>query len=173
MDCSLIEMQAQSIDSSPENSSDSDDFYSGAAKRFKLAKAAKFTTGKVELIDSKPKGKSRKRSPSPTVMSDSSDEEIFRDVNCVTDVDIEEDNASDQETNSYQPQVETLEDVEDLIHVSPESSCYTVVDDKRAQSSSSAYVVEDEDIEEADPLAFQSLNESVNLLLKTIFHCSN
>ena len=158
-------MQAQSIDSSG-SSSDSDDFYSGAAKRFKKTKAAKFTAGKVELINSMPNGKlsSKKRSPSPANdATDSSEEDLFREIGDAN-TDVEEEEDLDQEMNHHTQQVETLEDVEGMFHVSPENSCHTVDDRRTSSSAASAYVVDDDDeIEEADPLAFQSLNDSVSI----------
>lgn len=152
----------QVLDDSSSDSDGCSNYYSGAAKRFKQCKEKDFRTGQVKLInkakDAAPVSGAGKKSPSPVEVSDSSDEEIFRDVNC-TEVETEDELEDIEQVN--QKQVETLEDVEEFIHLSPDDDVPCHIEDRRNQSSSSIHMVEDEDDIEKDPLDFTSLNESV------------
>jgi len=157
-------MQSTNSNNQLDSSSDSDDFYSGAANRFKQIKDQKFRTGQVKLIgkqDVKSSSK-RRRSPSP-VDIDSSDEEIFKDVN-TEDVETEDEENDDEEVCHQNKHVETLDDVEDLLKISPDDdlSCHAI-SGKRTQSSCSipTYENDHDEIEESDSLAFDSINDSV------------
>ena len=168
-------MQSTNSNNQLDSSSDSDDFYSGAANRFKQIKDQKFRTGQVKLIgkqDVKSSSK-RRRSPSP-VDIDSSDEEIFKDVN-TEDVETEDEENDDEEVCHQNKHVETLDDVEDLLKISPDDdlSCHAI-SGKRTQSSCSipTYENDHDEIEESDSLAFDSINDSV-IIYYTYFFSLN
>ncbi|KAI9561806.1 hypothetical protein GHT06_012767 [Daphnia sinensis] len=145
-------------DRSDSDYSDEDfsDFYSGAAKRYKKEKQAVCPTGEVRLVNQKEeKLTTAERNVSTTPaheIDDSSDEELFRDPN------IETQEVSLDESEIFQPQkqVETLEDIEQYINVTPDVS---FSEERKVYSSASVQAVDEMEFEE-DPLYCTPLNDS-------------
>lgn len=146
-------------DRSDSECSDEDfsDFYSGAAKRYKKEKQAVCPTGEVWLINKKDEKYSTAErntsSPPAQEINDSSDEELFRDPNNEThEVDLDE-----SDIVQPQKQVETLEDIEQYISVTPEIS-----EERKVYSSTSVQALDEVEYEE-DPLYCSPLNDSVRI----------
>lgn len=151
------------LDHSESNSSSEEEFsnfYSGAAKRFKLEKQAVFQPGIVQLVK-KPDGKHSKSSlnssPAPVTQVDSSDEEIYRDVD--TECDGKDNGLNETDVVGHGKQVETLEDVEEYINICPDSPV-NIVEERTHSSSTSIHLIDENDVEE-DPLYCAPLNDSV------------
>jgi hypothetical protein len=143
-------------------------FYSGAAKRYKKEKQAFFPTGEVRLVNKKDdiiSTSARNVSPTPVQqIDDSSDEELFRDPNKETpEIDLDE---TEAHTHTH-IQVETLEDVEEYINISPEVS---LLEERKVYSSASIQPVDDDEYEE-DPLFCAPINDSVRIQVFIFFIC--
>lgn len=138
---------------------DFSDFYSGAAKRYKKEKQAVCPTGEVRLVNQKEeKQPTTERNTSTTPVheiDDSSDEELFRDPNTET----HEVSLDESEIIRPQKQVETLEDIEQFINVTPEVS---FSEERKIYSSASVQAVDEIEFEE-DPLYCTPLNDSVRV----------
>lgn len=154
----------QDDNSSPSSSNSDDDFnfYSGAAKRFKKQKEVVCKTGKVKLVN-KPTDKfshspAGSKSPKhPTHDIDSSDEEIFKEMDSINDT--KGDDLDDSVVVSNN-QVERFEDIEQYINVSQDIS---VSPTEVRRTHSAASVQEDEvEPEEEDPLYCAPLNDTVS-----------
>ncbi len=137
--------------------------YSGACKRFKKEKQAVCSTGKPHLAnktETKTSTSAGNVSPTPVQQIDeSSDEEVLRVPNReIQEVDLDETEAH-EETDR---QVETLEDIEDCINISPEVS---FSEDLKASCELSEVpaAIQDEIECEEDPLYCASLNDSVRI----------
>ncbi|XP_057376331.1 NFATC2-interacting protein-like [Daphnia carinata] len=145
-------------DRSESDYSDEDfsDFYSGAAKRYKKEKQAVCPTGEVRLVNQKEKKQStaeKNVSPTPAhEIDDSSDEELFRDPNTET----HEVSLDESEIIQPQKQVETLEDIEQYINVTPDVS---FSEERKVYSSASVQAIDEIEFEE-DPLYCTPLNDS-------------
>ncbi|KAK4003231.1 hypothetical protein OUZ56_005010 [Daphnia magna] len=135
---------------------DFSDFYSGAAKRYKKEKQAVCPTGEVRLVNQKEeKQPTTERNTSTTPVheiDESSDEELFRDPNTET----HEVSLDESEIIQPQKQVETLEDIEQFINVTPEVS---FSEERKIYSSASVQAVDEIEFEE-DPLYCTPLNDS-------------
>ena len=109
-------------ESSDSSSSDDCNYYSGQAKRFKLAKQALFPSGMVKLVDNpKPSQSQEPESTGLCYDSDSSSEIIFQNIQRK-----QTENETERDLNESQvstrKQVETLEDIEEYIDLSPDIS---------------------------------------------------
>lgn len=148
-------------DSSEEGGSN---FYSGAASRFKQTKNSAFPSGVVKIVD-KPINKSessKKRTRSPDLDSDSSDEDIFRDLNLSRKAEEDDDDADESQDFKNLKQVETLQDVEEHICISPDrESPYCVNILESNENYSSPCDIQEVEEEEDDPLLCTSINDSV------------
>lgn len=143
------------------NSSDEDfaNFYSGAAKRFKTQKQAVFTNGVVKLVKKSGDTSDRKIGLSTQNFDgDSSDEEIFREVDLKKD-DCTPDDCDDSKLGNFHTEV--LEEVEECENFSPDISMNYVEERKVHSSPSSPILVEEEFSNNEDPLFCDSLNDSV------------
>lgn len=134
--------------------------YSGACKRFKKEKQAVCSTGKPHLANKKETKiftSAGNVSPTPVQQIDeSSDEEVLRVPNReIQEVDLDEPEVHEE----TERQVETLEDIEDCINISPEVS---FSEDLTARKLSKVPAAIQDEIEcEEDPLYCASLNDSV------------
>ena len=148
-------------DSSDEGGSN---FYSSLASRFKQTKNSAFPSGVVKMVD-KPINKldsSKKRARSPDLDSDSSDEDIFRDLNLSRKAEEDDDDADESQDYKNLKQVETLNDVEEHICISPDHEPYSVsIPEKRENHSSSSCDIQEVEDEDDDPLLCASINDSV------------
>jgi len=132
-------------DSSDSSSSDDCNYYSGQAKRFKLTKQALFPSGMVKLMDN-PKSSQSQQSESTGVNydSDSSSEIIFEDIK-KKQTRIESGQDLDESQVSVIKQVETLDDLEEYIDLSPDISLAQVEDASSPEGRSSIPTIDVED----------------------------
>ena len=146
-------------DSSDSSSSDDCNLYSGQAKRFKLTKQALFPTGMVKLVDNPKSSQSQQsQSTGPNYDSDSSSENIFQNIKNKQAGDGNEQDLDESQV-SISKQVETLEDLEDYIDLSPDISQSEGenTNSPKRKSPIQAYLVEDssdiDDVLPASPVA--------------------
>ena len=105
---------------------------------------------------------SKKRARSPDLDSDSSDEDIFRDLNLSRKAEEDDDDADESQDYKNLKQVETLNDVEEHICISPDHEPYSVnIPEKRENHSSSSCDIQEVEDEDDDPLLCASINDSV------------
>jgi len=170
-------------DSSDSSSSDDCNLYSGQAKRFKLTKQALFPTGMVKLVDNPKSSQSQQsQSTGPNYDSDSSSENIFQNIKNKQAGDGNEQDLDESQV-SISKQVETLEDLEDYIDLSPDISQSEGenTNSPKRKSPIQAYLVEDssdiDDVLPASPVANEiedsgSIDMSEKVTIKVRF-CSN
>lgn len=104
---------------------------------------------------------SKKRARSPDLDSDSSDEDIFRDLNLSRKAEEDDDDADESQDYKNLKQVETLNDVEEHICISPDHEPYSVsIPEKRENHSSSSCDIQEVEDEDDDPLLCASINDS-------------
>lgn len=154
-----------SDDSNQSSDEDYANFYSGAAKRFKTQKQAVFKTGIVKLVknkDDSPVSSERKIGSNTHNIADvdSSDEEVFREVDLKKD-NSQQDELDQSRVTNFNTQV--LEDVEECDNLSPDVSLNHF--EERRIHSSASLVVEEEFILDEDPLCCDPLNDSVSVRL--------
>ena len=139
-------------------------FYSGAARRFKQEKKSSFPSGLVNLIADKPSLNKSYNKRARSSDTDSSDEEIFRDLNSSSKAD-EEDADESQDYKNLQ-QIETLD--EDCL-ISPVDEQPYLKPEQKENHLSNSVEHDIEEIEEDDPLFCDPINDSVFLFMLYLF----
>ena len=158
-----LQMASKQVDSDSSDEGVSN-FYSSVASRFKQKKNSAFPSGVVKIVD-KPINKSdssKKRARSPDLDSDSSDEDIFRDLNLSRKAEEDDEDADESQDYKNLQQVETLKDVEAHICISPDREPYCVSVPVNRENHSSFDIQEvEEEVDDDDPLLGASINDSV------------